>query len=203
MVYDLPLVDEKVKPHQVTTLHLICAFAFIGTGAIITVYNYTIPMWGGVLLALGVLLLGATIFKNSWVTHKKVNLGLRIAELVVGAVIAIYSTTQHWKFPIGMFAALCAGLLFAIYWERKSADTLYVHVDDNGLLMPVMRRKFLPWVEVENVVMRFGTLTINTADNHFFQWNIVVSTDHDAEIFEAFCSAKIEEYRGKRRNDDW
>jgi len=202
MVYDLPLVDEKVKPHQVTTLHLICAFAFIGTGAIIAIYNYTIPMWGGALLVVGLLLLGATIFKNKWATDKKMNLILRIIELLIGAVIAVYSVMQHWKFPMGMFGALCAGLVFAIYWERKSAETLYIHVDEDGLRLPVTRRRFLPWVEVENVVMRFGTLTINCVDNHFFQWNIN-ATDQDSEIFEAFCEAKIEENKGKRRNDDW
>ena len=202
MVYDLPLVDEKVKPHQVTTLHLVCAFAFIGTGAIIAVYNYTIPMWGGALLAIGILLLGITIFKNKWVTGKHTNLQARIAELIIAAVIAAYSATQQWKFPTGMFAALCIGLLFAIYWERKASSVLYVHVDDKGLRLPITRSRFIPWVEAENVVLRFGTLTINTADNHFFQWNIR-ATEHDPEIFEAFCNAKIEENRSKRRNDNW
>ena len=201
MVYNLPLVDEKVKPHQVTTLHLVCAFAFIGTGVIIAVYNYTIPMWGVALLVAGVLLLGVTIIKNSWVTSKKVNPAIRVAELVVGIVIAVYSGMQHWKFPTGMFSALSAGLAFAIYWERKSAVQLYVHVDDTGIRLPVVRRRFLPWVEVENVVMRFGTLTINCVDNHLFQWSI--NSNDDYEIFEAFCAAKIEESKGKRRNDDW
>ncbi len=201
MVYDLPLVDEKVKPHQVTTLHLICAFAFIGTGVIIAVYNYTIPMWGVALLVAGVLLLGMTIFKNNWVTSKKVNPGLRTAELLIGMVIAVYSGIQHWKFPTGMFSALSVGLAFAIFWERRSAETLYVHVDDTGIRLPVVRRRFIPWVEVENVVMRFGTLTINCVDNHLFQWSI--NGNDDYEIFEAFCEAKIEESKGKRRNDDW
>ncbi len=202
MVYDLQLVDVKVKPHQVTTLHLVCAFAFIGTGAIITVYNYTIPMWGAALLVIGILLLGITILKNKWVTGSKVNLLFRIAEVVIGATIAVYSTMQHWKFPMGMFTALCVGLIFAIFWERKSAETLYVHIDETGLRLPVVRRRFIPWTEVENVVLRFGTLTINCIDNHFFQWSIN-TPDQENEIFEAFCNAKIEENKGKRRNDDW
>ena len=101
-----------------------------------------------------------------------------------------------------MFAALSAGLIFGIFWERKSAETLYVHIDDEGLRLPVMRRKFIPWTEVENVVMRFGTLTINCVDNHFFQWNISNGKE-DNEIFEAFCNAKVEEHKGKRRNDAW
>ncbi len=202
MEYDLPLAEEKVKPHQVTTLHLVCALGFIGTGAIIAVYNYIIPLWGGALLFAGVLLLGLTIFKNKWVTSKEINPFLRIVELVIALVVAIYSAIQHWKFPTGMFGALSAGLLFALYWERRAGSTLYVHIDDSGLRLPVVRQRALAWTEVDQVVFRFGTLTINTADNHLFQWNVALP-DFDNEIFEAYCSAKIEENRPKRRNDDW
>ncbi len=202
MVYDLPLVEEKVKPHQVTTLHLVCALGFIGTGAIIAVYNFIIPLWGVALLVAGVLLLGLTIFKNKWVTAKKVNPMIRIVELAIAATVAVYSAIQLWKFPTGMFAALSAGLVFALYWERKAGSTLYVHIDDSGLRLPVVRQRSLSWAEVEGVVYRFGTLTINTADNHLFQWNIA-EADFDNEIFEAYCGAKIEENRAKRINDDW
>ena len=202
MFYDLPLVEEKVKPHQVTTLHLVSALAFIGTGAIIFVYNYVITYWGLALLIAGVLLLGLTIFKNKWITSSAVNQKTRIVELTVAAWIAAYSALQHWKFPMGMFSVLTLAILFALYWERKKGSTLYVHVDDKGLRLPVVRRRFIPWVEVEQVLLRFGTLTINLADNHLFQWNIEAN-DLDRELFEAFCNTKVEEYRGKRRNDEW
>jgi len=202
MFYDLPLVEEKVKPHQVTTLHLVSALAFIGTGAIIFVYNYVITYWGLALLIAGVLFLGLTIFKNKWITGSAVNQKTRVAELIIAAGIAAYSAVQHWKFPMGMFSVLTLAILFALYWERKKGSTLYVHVDDKGLRLPVVRRRFIPWVEVDQVLLRFGTLTINLADNHLFQWNIVGS-DLDKDLFEAFCHAKVEEYRGKRRNDEW
>ena len=201
MVYDLPLVEEKVKPHQVTTLHLICALGFIGAGAIITIYNYTIPMWGGALLIAGILLLLVTIFKNTWVI-RKANLPVRVVELVIAITVAIYATAQHWKFPMGMFGALSAGLLFAIYWEREKGAVLYIHIDDGGLRLPVVRKRLLPWTEVDDVVYRFGTLTVNCADNHLFQWNIA-DNDVDNEIFEAYCKAKVEAHMDKRRKDDW
>ncbi len=202
MVYDLPLVEEKVKPHQVTTLHLICALAFIGTGAIIYRYNFVITYWGLALLLAGLLLLGATVVKNKWLISAKVNPTIRIIELSIALLVAIYSITQQWKFPIGMFSVLSAAIMFSIYWERKAAGTLYVHVDDEGLRLPVVRRRFIPWVEVDEVVLRFGTLTINLVDNHLFQWNIN-DPNFDNEIFEAFCIAKVEENKSKRRNDEW
>jgi len=203
MVYDLPLTEEKVKPHHITTLHLICAFAFIGTGAIIAVYNYTLSIiWGLGLLAAGLLILGLTIAKNKWVISKKINMVLRIKELVISVLVATYSIYQHWKFPSLIFGMLSSALVFALYWERNSGGALYVHVDDNGLKLPVMRRRFIPWAEVDQVVLRFGTLTINCVDNHFFQWTLA-DPDFDNEIFEQFCSVKIEENISKRRNDEW
>jgi hypothetical protein len=203
MVYDLPLVEEKVKAHHITTLHLVCALAFIGTGAIVAIYNYTLPVWWGLgLLVTGLLILGLTIIKNKWVISKKINLILRIKELLISVLVGVYSFEQHWKFPSLIFGVLSAALLFAFYWERNSGGLLYVHIDDNGLKLPVVRRRFIPWSEVEQVVLRFGTLTINCIDNHFFQWNIL-DPDFDNEIFEQFCNVKVEENISKRRNDDW
>jgi len=203
MGYDLSLEEIKVKPHQVTTLHLMSALAFIGTGAIIYVYNYIITLWGAALLAVGVVLLLLTIFKNSWVTGKNTNTLLRIIELAIALLVGIYAATQHWKFPVTIFGILSASLLFGIYWERTSGGTLSIHVDDTGLKLPVTsRQRFLKWTEIEEVVMRFGTLTVNTVDNRFFQWSIS-NTDIDNTAFEAYCTAFIETNKSKRRNDEW
>jgi len=198
----LQLADEKVKPHQVTTLHLVCAFAFIGAGAIIAVYNYTIPAWGTALLILGLALLGGTLFRNRWLTGKKINPIIRIAELIVSITFAIYSLSMKWQFPIIIFGGLSAALLFALYWERQSDNKLYISVDDDGLRLPVVRRRFIPWHEVELVVLKYGTLTINCLDNHLFQWALA-DAEIDDELFAAFCAARIEDSIDKRVIDDW
>ena len=202
MEYNLQLAEEKIKPHQVTTLHLISSFAFIGAGAIIVIYNYTIPGWGLALLLAGLVILALTIFKNSWVNSKKINPLVRVAELLVAVVFTIYAILMHWKFPILLFGGLSAGLVFALFWERNAGNKLYVHVDAEGLRLPVVRRRFIPWTEVEVVVLKYGTLTINCLDNHLFQWT-VADPDFDNAQFEAFCEAKVEENVGKRRNDEW
>lgn len=202
MVYDLPLVEEKVKPHQVTTLHLVSSFAFIGAGAIIVIYNYTIPGWGLALLLTGLLMLCMTIFKNKWLTGKKINPAFRVIELLIAIAFCSYSVIMQWKFPIVIFGGLCAALLFALYWERSAGNKLFVHIDDDGLRLPVVRRRFIPWSEVENVVLRFGTITINCVDNHLFQWTIA-EPGFDNEIFETYCKTKVEENVSKRRKDEW
>lgn len=203
MVYDLPVAEEKVQPHQITTLHLVCAIAFMVAGAIIFKYNFEITIWGLALLVAGLLLIIATIAKNSWLTSKRINPVIRIAELVLSAWIAVYSLIQQWKFPTGIFGVLSAAVLFALYWERAAGAGLFIQVHDEGVKLPVTsRRRFIPWTEIEQVVFRFGTLTIDCVDNKLFQWNIT-NVPADTAEFEAFCLNKVNEHRDKRRKNDW
>jgi hypothetical protein len=203
MVYDLPLVEEKIKPHQITTLHLVSALAFIVAGAIIFVYNYTIPAWGFALLGEGIVLLVLTIVKNRWVTGPKINTRLRIGELIIALTVLGYSALQGWKFPMIIFGMLSAALAFALYWEKTADAVLMIRVDEQGIQLPVTyRKRLIPWIEIDDVVLRFGTLTANGAQNHFYQWNIGPN-DTDREIFEAYCKAQIEEHSKNRRKDDW
>ncbi len=182
---------------------MVCALAFIVTGAIIVVYNYTIPYWGAAILISGIALTVVVMAKNKWVISKEVNPVFRTAELMVSIAIAIYSYIQHWKFPTGIFAALSAAILFALYYERSTGGALSVNFDGEGVRLPfTARRRFRPWTEVERVLFRYGTLTINFTDNSFVQWDIPDS-NLDGKAFELFCHARVEENRGKRRNDDW
>jgi len=202
MEFNLQLADDKVKPHQLTTLHLVSAFAFIGTGAIIAIYNYTIPGWGLAILALGLGILAVTIFRNKWTISPAINPIFRLVELAISAAFLVYAVHMDWKFPIVIFGGLCLALAFALYWERQAANKLFIHADDEGLQLPVLRRRNLQWNEVENVVFRYGILTINTLDNHLFQWSID-DTDAKPETFEQYCNQKISDNIAKRRNDDW
>ena len=202
MVYDLPVMGGKVKPHQVTALHLLCALAFTGTGAIIAIYNYTIPKWGFALLMAGVALLVITIARNKWLTTTKANFLFRVGEFIISASIAILSIIEQWKFPMGIFGILCAAILFAMFWERAAGQALFIHVDEKGVLFPVTSRKrFVPWVEIEQVVLKYGILSVDCADNHLHQWD--VANDANSQTFEAYCSAQVEANRANRRHDEW
>jgi hypothetical protein len=203
MVYDLPLEEVKVKSHQVTTLHLMCALAFTGTGAIIFVYNYIITMWGAALLAAGLVLLFLTFFKNKWLTQRNRNTVARIIELAIALFVGLYSVMQQWKFPTVIFGILSAALLFGLYWERTAGGALFVNIDETGLRLPITsRQRFLKWTEIEQVVMRFGTISINCLDNRLFQWNIG-NSNIDPQQFEAYCEAQVEANKNKRIVDEW
>lgn len=202
MEFKIQLVEEKVKQQQVTSLHLISALAFLGAGAIIFLYNSTITYWGLALLVVAIGILAMVMGRNRWVTRPANNTAFRVVELVIAASLAGYSAMQDWKLPLGIFGVIAAALVFSLYWERKSNAAQYVFVDDNGIALPGVRAKDMQWTGVEKVMLRFGTLSISTTDNHMLQWNVHPVT-FDAAAFEQYCTQKIDANRENRRKDDW
>lgn len=203
MVFDLPVMGERVKPQQVTALHLFCSLAFMGTGAIIFIYNYQITYWGLALLIAGIALVVLTIFKNKWVIGHKINLILRIKELAISVAIAALSYYEQWKFPIIIFTSLTVAILFSLYWERGIGKRLYAHIDEAGVRLPATsRRRFIGWVNIEQVLLRHGVLSIDCVDNKLYQFD-VSGYSADDEAFEAFCKAQVAANAGKRKKDEW
>lgn len=201
MEYQFAVNEEKVKPHQMTALHLICALTFTGAGAITAIYNYTIPYFGGFVLVCGLLVLGVTMFRNRWLLQPARNQAWRIGESVVAGMMAGVSFYEHWKFPMWIFLVLGACLVFALFWERTAADQLSVWIDDQGIKLPVTARKrYLDWHEVEVVVVRFGTLSINCADDRLFQYTLK-GTFADREEIEKYCALQVEANKHKRIAD--
>jgi hypothetical protein len=203
MEYELPVADKKVKPHQVTALHLICALAFIGTGAIIFVYNYVITYWGLALLIVGIMLLITTIGRNKWLITRNINTAFRIIELSIALSMAVLSALNGWKFPIIIYSVLSTAILFALYWERTALAPMLVHIANDGVKLPATsRNRFLPWTEIEQVVYKYGILTVDCLNNTLYQWNIT-NNGTDSERLEAYCYNMIEEHKKNRRTDDW
>lgn len=204
MTFDLPIKGDKVRPQQVTALHLFCSLAFIGTGAIIYVYNFHITYWGLALLLAGLLMAALTIARNKWVTGTYVNLAFRAVELLISLAILTLSLIEQWKFPIGIFGVLSAAIVFSIFWERGAGQQLYVRIDEAGLHMPVTSRKrHIAWQDVERVLLRYGILSIDCVGNKLFQVEVSGKSDLDNEIFEAFCDAQIAAGKEKRPKNDW
>lgn len=105
MTFQLPMAEEKIKPHQVTALHLLVALAFMGSGAIMTWLYEPARYWGVSLLVFGLLLIVTIIFKNKWLTGGA-NRVFRIIELIILLCLAGFTTMQHWKVPGIMFSIL-------------------------------------------------------------------------------------------------
>lgn len=202
MTFELPLVEERVKPHQVTALHLITALAFTGTGAVLYKLYEPVKEWALALLIAGVALLITVFVRNRWLIRREVNRYFRIGELMILLCISSFMVLKGWTVPAAMFGILSAVVLFALYWERGGGSMLQIRIDTEGIKLPVTsRRRFIEWPDVEQVILRFGILTINCADSRLHQWN-VHNTDFDKEVFEAFCQRQVEGARS-RRIADW
>ena len=132
-----------------------------------------------------------------------VNRVFRILEaLTISYLIYFTADKRAWP-PMVMYSVLLAAVLFALFWENAGGNRLFIRIDPDGIRLPLSARKrSLEWREVENILLRYGTLTIDCENNQMFQWT-VRSTTFDNEIFEAFCVSKIEEGRTKRETNDW
>lgn len=203
MAYSIQLVEEKVKQQQVTALHLISALSFLGAGAVIYVYNAAITYWGLALLIAAIGLLAATIGMNKKITRPAANTVVRIIELLIAIALFSYSALQQWRFPMGIYGVLSVVLIFSLFWERKANSKQYVTVDEHGIQLPgSLRSKAMEWTGVEDVLLRFGVLSISTTDNHRYQWN-VHKPEFDAAIFEQYCKTLVDNSRDRRSKDDW
>lgn len=203
MLYNLPMVEERVKPHQVTSLHLISALSFIITGAIVNIYVFTMKPEGLALLISGLALLTVSIGRNRWLLQSKTNFMFRIGETAIAMFIAISSALAHNKFPATIFGMLTLGLLTSIYLEQFGNKVLMIMIDESGIKLPSPARKtFIAWNEVEHAILKDNVLTINCINNNFYQWNIR-KNEIEEEKFEAFCHVQVKENMEKRVVDAW
>jgi hypothetical protein len=214
MTFELPLTEQKVNPHQVTALHLIVAFSILGAGGLcylLGIYTKvwansifgtgTIPATG--LIAAGLAMLFLIFFRNRWLQQPAVNRAFRVIELCFALVMLAGALALKWWVPAAISGILAAAVAFALYWENNRRHTLSIRVDDEGIKLPVTSRKRgISWQNVNNVLLRYGILTIDCADNSLYQWNIgKVSIDKDG--FEAFCQAHIAKGMQQRSKNNW
>jgi hypothetical protein len=165
--------------------------------------NYPVlQVWGIALTTAGILLLVLAIGRNKWIGRPSVTRTFRIAELLILLSLALFSAQNRWLPPAIMFGILSAAVIFALFWERGTGQMMIL-VNEAGLKMPVGRTKRnIPWIEIDQVLLKFGTLTVNCADNRLYQWSIDI-VNFDATDFQVFCTRHIEENKTKRGLNDW
>jgi hypothetical protein len=220
MHFDLPLAEEKVKQRQVITLHLIVSFTLMATGIfllLLKTFLNTLPLdkvaalmsftiskaWGISILVTGLLLMTMILTKSKWLLQKKVNRNVRAVELVIILCLASFAAINELLTPAILYGLIGGAILFAIYWEGVSDNTLYIHINEKGIKLPLTsRKKFLEWWEIDQVLLRFGILTIDCHDNRLFQWNIK-SLNFDKEDLKRFCTEHIAASKKKRKTYAW
>ena len=203
MVFDFPLTEVRVRPHQVTALHLMVALAMCGTGAVLMQFYPPAGNWSFILVIAGAILLMVSMFRNKWIRDAKVNRLLRIAELMILLCLASYLAIEGMLTPAAIMGVLSATVLLALIWEQQKPGTLFVRIDDTGVKMPLAsRRRQISWWEIDQALFRHGVLTFNCHDNRLYQWTIG-PLEIDKQAFEDFCNKKIEEEKPKRAQNVW
>ncbi len=224
MTFEIPLAEQKIKPHQVTALHLMAGFALVAAGAfIIFVFTGMMLMpfrWDEIakdsslnmhkvllpeylMIAAGLIILFLSFFKNKWLLRPRNNKTIRIFELVFCAAIAGYSLYTNAMVLAGMFGILSVAIVYSFFAENAGARPVTVVIDEKGIRLPMsVRRRHINWAETEKVLLRHGTLTISCLDSKLYQW-ITTPNDTDSTILEAFCHAHIEAAQKDRKNYDW
>lgn len=215
MTFTIPLAEPRVKPQQSTALHLMAAivlcavgfasgvlFWFTGVSPIVTQAYVPFAVFGSVCFVAGLVIGALAIAARRRQQKGSGGRGLRIAELVLLALGAAVFFLQGWNFPALLFAILAAAVLLALYGEGGD-NTSKVRFDDAGIYRPFsLRRRRIPWRDVQRVLLRFGTLTIDLSSNALLQYR-VAQHEVDAEIFEAWAAAQVEKGGAERPKNDW
>lgn len=223
MKFEIPLAEQKVKPHQVTALHLVTGFALLALSALGLLVNNTIMTLPGsapidiqkvsiqefdsvdtalsVIMAISILILGAAMFRNKWLRRPGINKIFRVIELLIITTISIYLLSLQLNVPAALFGLLAATIVFSLFWEGSNNKNITIIFSEEGIRLPITsRRRSISWDEAEKVILRHGTVTINCTDNRMYQW-VTAQQDTDPAAFEAFCYAMIETKRKDRKND--
>lgn len=223
MQFEIPLAEQKVKPHQVTALHLLAAFALLAASAIAFLLNNNmviipgknalqesapgfgpVDMASAIIMSVSIIIILAALFRNKWLRTDKVNKLFRVVELAGCAAVGIYLAVNGVYILATMFGILAATIGFSIMWESdKSSRSLSITVGDKLIRLPLTSRKrTIQWTETEKVLLRHGTITINCINNRMYQWT-TIPNDTDKDIFEAYCDAQIEAARKNRGKYNW
>ena len=225
MVFEVPLAKQGVKPHQVTALHLLAALAFIAIAGIMLLVNNmvielpdaapttvqeqqiaifdAVDLCSSIVLAVGAFILITTLFRNKWLTNKRNNNIFRLVETYLSIGIAIYFLIEGWNIPSAIFVILTVALAFARFAEKGKLKNKQVSFSEDGIkLLLGLRNSQLQWAEVEQVLLRHGTLTINDTKNKLYQW-MTDPNQIDASAFESFCAQQIEGAKKDRKKHNW
>ena len=216
MSFQIEIKGQLYKARQSSSLHLISGFALVGIGActfllsnadwIKTVFHAPILpgfVLGSISLVVGLLDLYLTFFKNKWLQLPHNNKTMRRANASVGLGLALVFLLSQWWLAAGITGILGLANIFAYFYEQKAQQALFVQIDKEQILLPATaRKKQLVWTEVERVILRHGTLTIDCCNNYLYQWTLK-HNDFDQDAIEAFSRAQIESNRSKRQSEDW
>jgi len=217
MEYILYLKDKKVKQQHIITAHLIAVFVLLVVGVFfelasfvvkkinlsVAINNSSLMQIGTSTIIISLVILAATIFKTKWMMKPKIGLFFRVFEISIIGILSIHFFQLNLPTPAILLLLVIGMIVFALFWENQSDQMLKVVLSETGILLPMTsRKKKLQWSEVDQVLVRFNTVTINCADNRLFQW-VLSNQDIDIEGLLQFSKQQIVANMHLRKQDNW
>lgn len=217
MEYILYLKDNKVKQQHIITAHLIAVFVLLVVGVFfelasfvvkkinlsVAINNSSLMQIGTSTIIISLVILAATIFKTKWMMKPKIGLFFRVFEISIIGILSMYFFQLNLPTPAILLLLEIGMIVFALFWENQSDQMLKVLLSETGILLPMTsRKKKLQWSEVDQVLVRFNTVTINCADNRLFQW-VLYNQDIDIEGLHQFSKQQIVANMHLRKQDNW
>lgn len=215
MQFILPVQKDGVSQRHATTLHIMLAFLLLGIGiAAIGLFWFTTVspafeqhgggykpfiFFGLAAILASIAIISLSVFQKGWMRKERNSLIFRIVEFGLLAVSSILFFINHWNMPAALFGLMSLVVVFAILRERRAAGSIQIGIDETGVQLP---GRVITWTNIENVLLRFGTLTIELNGNKVIQQN-VAAPGVDAPALEDYCRKMIDTHKVVTVDNDW
>lgn len=173
--YDLVLKNEKERSYRRISIFL---FAINFISILYLTYERNFTRWGPFILSIiAVLAVFASFyFKN---TNEKMTFTLAFFFFILA-----WQTAGFWLPEILNF-------LFSILYLYAS-KTPIVNINEKEVTYPSFPKKRFNWIELSNLILKDGLLTIDLKNNRIIQQQIVeTSSTIDEKEFNEFCLRQL------------
>jgi predicted metal-binding membrane protein len=126
------------------------------------------------------------------------------------AAVALYvnAIIRFAKMPVLLLMVISIALLCVVTWSPYFALVLVLHwllnkffskepkyeIDANSIrVTSLFAQKTYTWVEVQNVVLKDGLLTIDFLNNHILQYPVIAKEKElNEKAFNQFCTLQLQ-----------
>jgi len=209
--YTIPIVRTRIKKKQMTSMHIIAGFMFVLLGAITWAVPNTfkgdkvnlLQQSSGIFTLAGIAIVIVTIILNKQLSKKILNSTLRVIELILFIIVAIYCTQVVWYMPL-IYA--CIGILtvgVTFYLELNAHKPEYIKINKEGIHLKRGNVKQIKWKEVKNFLVRHGNVTINLRNNKLYQFTVHSFKQVEAKIDMEQLAKQYIDANEKDYEADW
>gem|GEM_PF-2099540 len=204
------LAAGKQRRNPATALHLMVAVMLLGI-AIAAAFlfwftsvspNFQSPyfsfaVFGAVCLVVSIALLLLAVRQRKGQEDNRLSgwVYLELVVLLAGAVLFLW---QQAYIPALLFMVMAVAVGLANWSASRKSRGKLISFTEKEIIVPGRLRAYA-WREVNKVLYRYGTLTIELTGNRL--WQNFATTDADLQIFEAWVNSQIEKYAAERAKE--